>query len=136
MAQFITQKIKKEEPTILYRIARADKTAIQECVELYGKLIWALAKQYTGSVEEAEQIVPKIFADIWKMAADCDSQICEEAVWITMIARRRLSECFLKENLQTSFEIKETEFQPSLEIPTTILPNPFKGMPKPITLAQ
>lgn len=88
--------------SLLSRIARFDQKAVQECVNKYGNLIWALAKQMTGSASEAEKIVPEIFTDVWKSAAFYDSELAEEAVWITMIARRRLSEyCSQKDMRKT-----------------------------------
>lgn len=76
----------------LSRIARADKAAAQECIDVYGATVWALAKQSTDSNEAAEKAVQEIFTDIWDNAAFCDLNIADEENWIVMIARRRLSE--------------------------------------------
>ena len=78
-------------PAILTRIAGADQSAVQECVELYGKMIWALAKKHTNSTADAERIVPEIFMDIWKNARFCDLKISEEKNWIALIAQRHLN---------------------------------------------
>lgn len=76
---------------ILQRIARADKSAIQECIELYGNIVWALAKQFTTSTTDAEKAVLEIFMDVWQNAVFCDLEISDESVWIALLARRRLS---------------------------------------------
>lgn len=78
--------------TILERIAGSDKSAVAECVDLYGAMIWTLAKQETKSAAEAENAVAEIFADIWEKAVFCDSSVSEEAVWIALIAKRRLNQ--------------------------------------------
>lgn len=90
----------------LPRIARADKSAVQECVDLYGNMIWALAKQSTDSAAEAEKAVAEIFTDIWRNAPFCDVKTAEEVVWIALIARRRLSELVLKKNCRQQSEYK------------------------------
>ena len=76
----------------LSRIARADRAAARECIDVYGALVWALAKQSTDSNEAAEKAVQEIFTDIWDNAAFCDLSIAGEENWIVLIARRRLSE--------------------------------------------
>lgn len=75
---------------LLPRIAQADKAAAQECVDSYGAMIWALAKQTVGSNELAEKAVQEIFIDIWENARFCKSKNYGEDVWIAMIAHRRL----------------------------------------------
>lgn len=76
----------------LPRIARADKLAAQECVEVYGAMIWTLAKQFTDSNEKAEKAVQEIFIDIWENATFCDLAVSAEENWIVLIARRRLAQ--------------------------------------------
>lgn len=92
--------------TILERIARLDKSAIAECVDLYGAMIWTLAKQNTDSSADAERAAAEIFADIWEKAVLCDSKVSQEAVWITLIAKRRLSQYTTKSDLPTAIESK------------------------------
>lgn len=74
----------------LPRIAQDDKTAAKECVEFYGAMIWALAKQTIESNSLAEKAVQEIFLDIWENAQFCCSENYSEEVWIAMIAQRRL----------------------------------------------
>ena len=108
----IFSKVENTEssPAILTRIAQADKSAAYECVELYGKMIWALVKQYTNSAAEAERIVPEIFMDIWRNARFCDLEISDEKVWIALIARRYLSGYVLKDNYHLSPETPQEVF--------------------------
>ena len=78
------------ESGFLPRIAQADKAAAQECVDVYGAMIWTLARQSIASNDLAEKAVQEIFVDIWEKAAFCDPAVSDEKVWITMIAHRRL----------------------------------------------
>jgi len=75
---------------ILQRVACFERNAVGECLEKYGNLIWALAKTYTNTTEEAEEAVEKIFLDIWQNAGFFDPAGMDEKTFILLIARRRL----------------------------------------------
>lgn len=75
---------------ILNRIASGDKTAVQECLNKYGGLVWSLARRMSASQEDAEDAVQEIFVDIWKNAERFDAAQSSETTFIAMIARRRL----------------------------------------------
>ncbi len=80
--------------TILQRIAKKDKTAVKDCVDTYGNFIWALARKFTSSREEAEAAAQEIFHDIWRYAERIDSNQSSENILIALIARRRLIKYF------------------------------------------
>lgn len=80
-----------ESSAILQRIRRRDKTAVKDCIETYGNLVWALARKYTDSLEEAETATQEIFFDIWRNGGRCDPTKSDEADFIYLIARRRLN---------------------------------------------
>ena len=75
---------------ILPRIAKKDKTAVEDCVNIYGDFIWALACKFTASTEEAEAATREIFIDIWRYAESADKTQSDERLLISLIARRRL----------------------------------------------
>lgn len=75
--------------TVLQRLAQSEKTAVQDCIDTYGNLIWALAKSKTNSLEEAESLTLEIFQDIWKYAERFDLNKCDEITFISVIAHRR-----------------------------------------------
>ncbi len=83
-------KQKATTGTVLQRLAQSDQTAIQDCIETYGDLIWALVRAKTASSEEAERLTSEIFNDIWKCAKLFDSNKCAEKVFIAAIVSRRL----------------------------------------------
>ena len=91
MNALATRTIQKTKPlTILQRINKKDKTAVKDCVDNYGNLIWALARKFTASREEAEAAVQEIFIDIWRYAGRADQSQSAEKLLIALIARRRL----------------------------------------------
>jgi RNA polymerase sigma factor (sigma-70 family) len=76
--------------TILERVASGDPTAVDECLQQYGGLVWSLTRRSTWNFADAEDAVQEIFIEIWRHAARFDSAIASEATFITMIAQRRL----------------------------------------------
>jgi RNA polymerase sigma-70 factor (ECF subfamily) len=75
---------------ILKRIAAGDKTAIQDCLNAYGGLVWSLARRMSPNTDDAEDAVQEIFIDIWKNAERFDELQSSETTFVAMIARRRL----------------------------------------------
>lgn len=73
---------------ILNRIASGDKTAVENCLDKYGGLVWSLARRMCPN--DAEDAVQEIFIDIWKNAARFDAAQASETTFVAMIARRRL----------------------------------------------
>ena len=67
---------------ILQRVADADKAAVESCIDAYGGLVWALAKKYTDSLEDAETATQEIFLDIWTHAGRCDASKTEERTFM------------------------------------------------------
>ncbi|MDQ6787539.1 MAG: hypothetical protein M3033_12095 [Acidobacteriota bacterium] len=91
MTALATQTIQKTKSlTILQRIANKDQTAVKDCIDAYGKYIWALARKFTASTEEAEAAAREIFIDIWRYSERSDKSHSDESVLISQIARRRL----------------------------------------------
>jgi len=75
---------------ILQRIAAGDRTAVQDCLDKYGGLVWSIARKMLRSNEDAEDAVQEIFIDIWKNAERYDDAQSSETTFVAMIARRRL----------------------------------------------
>src|SRR5580765_5760245 len=73
---------------LLGRVAAGDRSAMRECLSRYGGLVWSIAKKFDAS--DAEDAVQEIFVEVWKSAARFDAKIASEAVFVAMIARRRL----------------------------------------------
>ena len=76
--------------SLLQKVASGDTTAMQDCIDRYGGLVWSLARRMTYEATEAEDAVQEIFIDLWKSAARFDHTVASETTFIAMIARRRL----------------------------------------------
>ncbi len=91
MTGLATRTIQKTETsTILRRIAKKDKTAVKNCLDVYGNYIWALARKLTDSREEAETATEEIFIDIWRYWERARNTHSIEKKLIATIALRRL----------------------------------------------
>jgi RNA polymerase sigma-70 factor (ECF subfamily) len=75
-------------PTLLGRVAAGDRVAMRECLAQYGNLVWSIARRFEQS--DAEDAVQEIFLDLWRSAGRYDPALGTEAIFIAMIARRRL----------------------------------------------
>jgi RNA polymerase sigma factor (sigma-70 family) len=112
-----------EKNTILPRIAAGDESAINDCLNQYGNLIWALAKKLTPKQEDAEDAVQEIFMEIWQNAARYDSSKASESTFITIIARRRLIDRLRKvyrrpavQSIEDTFETAPNVFESQLAV--------------------
>ena len=76
--------------SILPRIAAGDRTAVSECLDRYGGLVWSLARRMLSSSEDAEDAVQDIFVELWQKAERFTAERGSEATFIVTIARRRL----------------------------------------------
>lgn len=92
---------------ILKRIAAGDKTAVQDCLDNYGGLVWSLARRMSPNTDEAEDAVQEIFIDVWKNAARFDETQSSETTFVAMIARRRLIDRLRKINRQPNVDSLE-----------------------------
>lgn len=90
--------------TILNRIAEGDKTAVQDCLDKFGGLVWSLARRMCPNKEDAEDAVQEIFVDVWKNAARFDEMQASETTFIAMIARRRLIDRLRKSQRQPAVD--------------------------------
>jgi RNA polymerase sigma-70 factor, ECF subfamily len=76
--------------SMLQRVAAGDSTAVRECIDQYGALVWSIARRFSRTHSDAEDATQEIFVDIWRSAARFDASQGSDKVFIAMIARRRL----------------------------------------------
>ena len=76
--------------TIMERLANKDKSAVKDCLDRYGNLIWTLSKKYNSSIEDAELVTQEIFADVWRHAQQGETSYYAEGHLIVKIAWLRL----------------------------------------------
>lgn len=77
-------------PAILDRVAAGEASAVRECLDLYGNLVWSIARRYLRNRADAEDAVQEIFIDIWRSARRFDRTMGTEQSFIATITRRRL----------------------------------------------
>lgn len=111
MGSLAFQTQQNTDISILQRIAVEDKSAVEECLNKYGKLVWSLALNFLNSREDAEDAVQDIFIDIWKYAGRFDAEKSGEANFISLIARRRLIDRLRKSNRQPKTFFSEEVLQ-------------------------
>ena len=75
---------------LLPLIARGDNGAMEECIHLYGDLVWSLARRMSSSSTDAEDVVQEIFLDVWKNASRFNKEVASEKTFVMMLARRRI----------------------------------------------
>jgi RNA polymerase sigma-70 factor (ECF subfamily) len=75
--------------TILQRIARGDPAAVEECLDVYGGLVWSLARRLAPGAADIDDVVQEIFITLWKTAHRFDPALGHESIWVTTVARRR-----------------------------------------------
>lgn len=124
MLSFFSEETDNVNPsTILQRIAVGDKTAVRESVDNYGNLVWAIAKKYTDSTDEAEAAVQIIFRAVWRRAFCYNAANSDERTWIACVARRIIinssnqnKQCTFAaaENENSRFEVNRMEERPPM----------------------
>ena len=86
----VQQKTTDGKSSMLSRIASADKTAVEECMDFYGAMIWTMANRFAASDSKVKRMTQDIFTDIWRNAESANLSFDDEKLWIALIARRCL----------------------------------------------
>lgn len=79
-----------KKPALLPRIALGDAAAVGECLERYGRLVYAFARRYSRDESDIEDACQEIFLALWKNAAAYDPSRAEESTFVALVAKRRL----------------------------------------------
>jgi RNA polymerase sigma-70 factor (ECF subfamily) len=94
-------------PSVLQRIAAGESSAVRECIDQYGALVWSLARRLSRTPADAEDATQEIFLDIWRSAFRYDSSQGSPQVFIAMIARRRLIDRLRKTSAEPPMDPEE-----------------------------
>ena len=114
----------------MQKIATGDSSAVDDCLEQYGNLVWSIARRHSSNNSDAEDATQEIFMEIWKNAYRYDPELSSEATYITMIARRRLIDRHRKQSrrLETvSMDEKMDQPQSDLKNEVEILDEAVKA---------
>ena len=76
-------------PALLAAVAKGDASAMKQCIEVHGPLVWGIVRRRVKDHFAAEDLVQEIFTEVWKSSGRHDPSIASEGGFISMIARRR-----------------------------------------------
>ncbi|MCA9298586.1 MAG: sigma-70 family RNA polymerase sigma factor [Phycisphaerales bacterium] len=106
--------------TILQRIARGDESAVVECVDTYGGIVWRLASRYLGSSKgELEDAVQEVFVELWMHAGRFDATIGSEPSFVATIAHRRLID-YQRKRRRHLMPSTEQVLEPKSDVPESL----------------
>jgi len=96
--------------SLLQRVALGQSSAMHECIQQYGGLVWSITKRFTRTHADAEDATQEIFLEIWRHANRFDEALGSEPCFIATIARRRLID-----------RLRKTIAEPFTETPAEVL---------------
>jgi RNA polymerase sigma-70 factor (ECF subfamily) len=79
-----------DEPQWMTRIAQKDQIALSQLYDRYAQIIYSIAYRSLGSVEESEELLMDVFAQVWRTADRYDQTKARVDTWLVMIARSRI----------------------------------------------
>jgi RNA polymerase sigma-70 factor (ECF subfamily) len=79
-----------DDAALLTGIAQRDQSALSVLYDRYAGIIYGLAFKSLHSVEESEEVVLDVFAQVWKIADRYDVQKGRGDTWLFTLARSRI----------------------------------------------
>jgi RNA polymerase sigma-70 factor, ECF subfamily len=79
-----------DDTSLLARIAKGDQIALSELYDRYARIMYSVAFRSLRSVEESEEIVLDVFAQVWRIAERYDSAKSRVDAWLFMLTRSRV----------------------------------------------
>jgi RNA polymerase sigma-70 factor (ECF subfamily) len=104
-----------DDISLLTRIAQRDQSALSLLYDRYARIIYGLAFKSLRSVEESEEVVLDVFAQVWRIAARYDAQRGKADTWLFTLARSRILDRLRKvqrTNPSTLISMDAIEIQP------------------------
>lgn len=107
-----------DDALLLTQIAQRDQTALSLFYDRYARIIYGLALKSLRSVEESEEVVLDVFAQVWRIADRYDAQRGRADTWLFTLARSRILDRLRKlQRTNASFQVSidAVEIQPKAE---------------------
>jgi RNA polymerase sigma-70 factor, ECF subfamily len=79
-----------EATNLLIKIAQGDRTALSQLYDRYSRTIYAIAWKSLNSVEDCEEVVLDVFAQVWRIAERYDVERGSAEQWLFTLARCRI----------------------------------------------
>lgn len=114
-----------EEAFLLVRISQQDQAALSKLYDRYARLIYAFAFKSLENVEESEEVVIDVFAQVWRTAHSYNPEKSRVDTWLFMIARSRILDRLRK--LQRSTKKQTASKEAYLQSPNTS-PDPIEDV--------
>jgi RNA polymerase sigma-70 factor (ECF subfamily) len=77
---------------------------MEQCIAVYGGLIWSIALRYAEDRSHAEDIVQDTFMELWRSAHRFNAAIASEKTFVGLLARRRSIDYIRKQRRQPPTE--------------------------------
>jgi RNA polymerase sigma-70 factor (ECF subfamily) len=107
-----------DDASLLAQIAQDDQSALSTLYDRYARIIYGLAFKSLRSVEESEEVVLDIFAQVWRIADRYDTQKGRADAWLFTLARSRIIDRLRKiqrQRFSTTVSMDALEIQPKAE---------------------
>lgn len=75
---------------ILAGVARGDSSAMSRALEVFGPLVWSIARTYCVRHHDAEEAAQEAFVKLWRMASRYDPSRGSETAFVVAVARSRV----------------------------------------------
>lgn len=110
----------EESRAALHHAASSRDSGFQPVLDLYGGLVWSLARRSSRDYADAEDAVQDVFLDVWLNSNRYDPALGSETNFVSLIARRRIidrgrkrearpAEVEIQENVESSHCTKSLE---------------------------
>jgi RNA polymerase sigma-70 factor (ECF subfamily) len=74
---------------LVLAVAGGSSDALGRLYDRYGATVYALARRIVSRLEDAEEVVQDVFAQVWRQAHQYRTERASVAGWIVMLARTR-----------------------------------------------
>jgi RNA polymerase sigma-70 factor, ECF subfamily len=98
------------------QIAKGEQQALGQLYDRYAKTIYATAYKSLGSVEECEEVVIDVFAQVWRSADRYDETRARVDTWLFMITRSRVLDRLRRRQRQTKISDTVIALDPPIEL--------------------
>ena len=106
---------------LIARVAQQNQGALSELYDRYARILYSVAFKMLGSVEEAEEIVLDVFAQVWRIAPKFDHDRSRVDSWLFMLTRSRTLDRLRQKRRQTKIvDASTVAAQTQLSMPVAV----------------
>lgn len=90
--------INNNDKDLLKSIAEGDPSGLSDLYDRYKTLVFSIAFNVLGNIEDAEEVTIDVFNKVWEKAESYTSKKASVKVWIASIARNRSIDALRRRN--------------------------------------